>query len=83
MISDKTLMTGNLYKKVLQDFPDVLNVMEVSKILSISSKTVYRLINDGLLTAIKVGRAFRIPKLYLLQYLNLDQLVHIKEEPKQ
>lgn len=37
-------------------------VLEISKILQISKMTVYRLLNEGKLPSIKVGRSFRIHK---------------------
>jgi len=39
---------------------ELLTVVQVSKILKISKMTVYRYIKAGKLSAIKVGRDFRI-----------------------
>jgi excisionase family DNA binding protein len=65
-------MTANdVYKNLLLDYPDVLNVDQVGAILGVSSKTVYRLINESKLASLKVGRAFKIPKLHLLQYIKV------------
>ena len=38
-----------------------LSVKEVSKIFSLSTRTVWRWIADGKLDAIKIGRSVRIP----------------------
>lgn len=38
-----------------------LTPAEVSSVLRVSRMTVYRLIRDGSLTAIRVGRSYRIP----------------------
>ena len=65
------LAAGDVYKSVLRDYPDVLNVDQVGTILGVSTKTVYRLLNEGSLTSLKVGRAFKIPKLYVLQYIKV------------
>jgi excisionase family DNA binding protein len=62
---------GEIYKNILRDYPDILDVGQVSAILGVSSKTVYRLLNEGSLASLKVGRAFKIPKLYLLQYIKV------------
>jgi excisionase family DNA binding protein len=67
----EVLPDSEIYRSVLRDYPDVLNVGHVSAILGVSSKTVYRLLNEGLLPSLKVGRAFKIPKLYMLEYLKL------------
>ena len=53
---------GNLIKHRLGNASELLNV---------SNKTVYRLINDGKLASLKVGRASKIPKLHLLQYIKV------------
>jgi excisionase family DNA binding protein len=59
------------YSTIFQNYPDVLDVKHVTELLGVSSKTVYRLLNEGTLDSLKVGRAFKIPKLYLLQYIKV------------
>jgi excisionase family DNA binding protein len=58
------------YKRLLQEFPDVLDVNHVSEIIGVSTKMIYRLLNEGKIKSLKVGRSFKIPKHYLLQYLD-------------
>jgi excisionase family DNA binding protein len=60
-----------LYQVTFRGYPDVLNVKQVGELLGVSSKTVYRLINGGDLTSIKVGREFRIPKVILMKYMKM------------
>jgi len=62
---------NKIYSAVFQGYPDVLDVKHVSELLGVSSKTVYRLLNEGTLDSLKVGRAFKVPKLYLLQYIKV------------
>ena len=71
-------ITRKAYNTVFQGYPDVLDVQQVSELLNVSSKTVYRLLNEGTLASLKVGRAFKIPKLYLLQYIKV--LEHTQSE---
>lgn len=40
----------------------LLTTFEVATILRISKQTVYRLVHEGELEAVRVGRAFRIPE---------------------
>jgi len=54
-----------------QCYPDVLDVKQVGELLGVSNKVVYRLLNEGTLASLKVGRAFKIPKPHLLQYLGV------------
>jgi excisionase family DNA binding protein len=71
-------ITRKTYNAVFQGYPDVLDVRQVSELLNVSCKTVYRLLNEGALASLKVGRAFKIPKLYLLQYIKV--LEHTQAE---
>ena len=48
-----------------------MNIEDMSKALSISTKTGYKLIREGNITAMKVGRTYRIPKIHLLNYLQI------------
>lgn len=59
----------SVYKHMLKGKPDILNVRQASDILSVSTKTVYKHLNDGSLHSIKVGREFRIPKIYVIDFL--------------
>ena len=59
---------SEVYQTVLSGFPDVLNVNHVSDILGVSSKTVYRLLNNGSITSLKVGRAYKVPKIHMYGY---------------
>jgi excisionase family DNA binding protein len=56
-----------LYLSALKDYPDILSVTEVSQVLGVSTKTVYKLIRSGALTSMKVGKAFRVPKICVLR----------------
>lgn len=59
------------YNLFLKEYPDVLTTKDLQSILGISGKTVFRLLHSGQIKSIKVGRNFRVPKIYLLQYLGL------------
>lgn len=72
-------MMNEMYNVILSDYPDVMNIEDMSKALSISTKTGYKLIREGKITAMKVGRTYRIPKIHLLNYL---QIVNINDLQK-
>ena len=65
------------YNVRLRDFPDVMNIDQMCEILGISTKTGYRLLKDGTITSLKVGRTYRIPKVHVLTYLRI-----LNNEPK-
>lgn len=59
------------YSVMLKHYPDVMNIEEMSRALGVSTKTGYKLIRTGKITAMKVGRTYRIPKVHLLTYLRV------------
>ena len=52
-------------------YPDIMDISTMCQALRISEKTGYKLIKSGQITAMKVGRAYRIPKMHVLSYLKL------------
>lgn len=62
-------MTKMEYKKALSSYPEVLTASEVAEILRVCTKTVYKLIRQGEIPAVKVGRENRVSKSVLISYL--------------
>ena len=50
-------------------YPDVMSIEQMCEILSISTKTGYRILREGKICCLKVGRAYRIPKAHLFTFL--------------
>lgn len=46
-----------------------LTVAEVAELMRVSKMTVYRLVHSGDLTAVRVGRSFRVPERAVHDYL--------------
>jgi excisionase family DNA binding protein len=46
-----------------------LTVAEVAALMRVSKMTVYRLVHAGELTAVRVGRSFRVPEQAVHDYL--------------
>jgi excisionase family DNA binding protein len=46
-----------------------LTVAEVADLMRVSKMTVYRLLHSGDLTAVRVGRSFRVPEHAVHEYL--------------
>lgn len=55
---------------MLEEYKDILVVSDVSKILRIGRNQTYKLINDGTIKVLRIGRNIRIPKAYLMDYLS-------------
>jgi len=65
------LSTQEIYRVVFKEYPDVLDVKQVSALLGISTKTVYRLLREGSLASLKIGREFRVPKVNVMKYVKV------------
>ena len=60
------------YKMLFTEYPDVVNVEQMCEMLGgICDKTAYRLLKSGEIKSFIVGRHYRIPKLNILEYLEL------------
>ena len=70
------------YKIMLQEYPDVMNIEQVSEALGVSTKAVYGLIKGGHLSFLKIGRTYRVPKILLIAYLFGDTQGQSDEEQK-
>ena len=58
-----------LYTMMFPDYPDIVNITQLQKMLGISRHLAYDLINDGSIRGLKVGNAFRIPKASVIEYV--------------
>ena len=59
------------YSVMLREYPDVMNIEQMSQALGVSTKTGYGLLKNGKVACLKVGRAYRIPKVHLLTYMKV------------
>ena len=64
------LSPKDAYRLMLKDYPDVMDIGEMCKVLGISKKTGYKKIES-----LKIGRAYRIPKAHILGYLKVSYSV--------
>jgi excisionase family DNA binding protein len=61
-------MTGPAQSEGLSEVR-FLTVAEVAALMRVSKMTVYRLVHGGDLTAVRVGRSFRVPEHAVHEYL--------------
>jgi excisionase family DNA binding protein len=57
----------------LIDFPPVLKIADVSRILAIGRRQTYKLVTDGTLRSVRLGRSLRVPKTALIDLLDGDR----------
>ena len=61
-----------LYGVMFTQYPDVVNISQLCEMLGgISEKTAYRLIREGKIGALLIGRAYRIPKANIIDFLHV------------
>ena len=60
------------YEQLLTEYKDVLLPEDIQKILHIGRNTVYNYLAKGKIRSIMVGGKYRIPKLYLLEFIYPD-----------
>lgn len=71
MNTASTISQREAYKLMLKEYPDVMSVEQMCEILSISTKTGYRILREGKICCLRIGRAYRIPKAHLFTYLSI------------
>lgn len=54
---------------MLEQYEDVLTVMQLQEILGIGRNTAYALLNTKAIPSIRIGKKWRIPKDAVLHYL--------------
>ena len=63
---------------MFENYPDVVEVDDLRKMLGgISKKLAYRLLSDQEIRSIRVGRAYKIPKICIIEYLLGEEMCHI------
>lgn len=56
--------------KLFTEYPDVVTVKQMCIMLGgISKKTTYKLLEDGEIRCLRIGKSFKIPKVCIVEYL--------------
>ncbi|MBR0351019.1 MAG: helix-turn-helix domain-containing protein [Clostridia bacterium] len=66
-------MSENLkekYSLMFTSYPDIVDIAQMRKMLgNIGVTLAYKLLRQGTIKSIKIGREYKIPKSYIIQYL--------------
>ncbi len=57
-------------KAIFKEYPDIVSVEQLCKMLHIGKNTAYNLLKSGMINTIRVGRQYRIPKKEVIKYIN-------------
>ena len=58
-----------LYTLMFVEYPDIVTVRDLQTMLGISRHTAYDLLNDNEIRGIKLGNAYKIPKINVIRYV--------------
>ena len=61
-------------------YPDVLSVAQAAKALSIGKGSMYILLNTGIIKSIRIGSKYVIPKIYLIEFVNVSNHYTLRVE---
>ena len=59
----------NAYSRMFRAYPDALSLKDLSQMFGVSTKQASKLIHDGKIAAVKVGREYRIAKINAIKFL--------------
>ena len=59
----------NAYSRMFRAYPDALSLKDLSQMFGVSTKQASKLIHEGKIAAVKVGREYRIAKLNAIKFL--------------
>lgn len=57
------------YQIMFTTYPDLLTITQLKEMLGIGITLAYRLVRDNTITALKIGREYKIPKANVISYL--------------
>lgn len=62
-------ISPSIYNIMFKEYPDIVTVVQLQKMLHISRQLSYELINSGQIRAFKVGNSYRIPKIDVIDFV--------------
>ena len=65
----KTGQIKELYILMFPEYPDIVDVRQLQGMLGISRHLAYDLIANGYICGIKIGNAYKVPKVNVINYL--------------
>lgn len=57
-------------ENIFTEYDDVVKLKDLQKMLSIGRSTALKLLQNRKIKSAKVGNEYRIPKIYIIDYLN-------------
>lgn len=57
---------------LFNNYSDLLNFKELCEVLNIGKNTAYKLLNEHKILSLKLGREYRIPKIYVIKFIQSE-----------
>ena len=57
------------------EYPSIVSVDQMTEMLDIGRNTAYKLLNDGSIKSIRIGRVHKIPKQNIISFINKSMFV--------
>lgn len=54
---------------MFENYPDIVNINELTEMLHIGRNKAYELVNDKKIKSIRIGKTHKIPKCYIIEYI--------------
>ena len=65
-------------QSMFENYPDVVEVEDLRKMLGgISKRLAYKLLAEQEIRSVRVGRAYKIPKICVIEYMLGEEMCHI------
>ena len=58
-----------MYKLMFAEYPDIVTVKDLQAMLGISRRAAYDLLGEGEISCIRLGNAYKIPKINVINYV--------------
>ena len=55
--------------EILKEFDDVLTFKEFKQVLKLGRNKAYELLQNNIISSIRIGKSYRIPKINVINYL--------------
>ena len=68
---ERKITKKDTYLVMFKEYPDIVDVEQMSEMIGISTKTAYKLLRENKIQHFKIGRTYKIPKLNILLYINV------------
>ncbi len=62
-------VSPSIYNIMFKEYPDIVTVAQLQKMLHISRQLSYELINSRQIRAFRVGNSYRIPKIDVIDFV--------------